>query len=137
MDNTDLQGIHTGSVTYCYGDWRLNRVAFKIDLSDISPLLTEDRLQTLSVDDIAWKGKHLSDKFTGKNCICCGGQRYKVADTKYPCIVVEGMENMYGDKYRMIDGKHRIQKLNSTCQCYVLTMEDICDTIGWKAFTDN
>lgn len=112
-------------------------MSFEINLNDISSLLTEDKLQTLSIDDIAWKGKHLPDKFTGKNCICCGGIRYEQADTKYPCIVVEGMENMYGNKYRMIDGKHRIQKLNTTCQCYVLTMEDICDTMGGKASNNN
>ena len=124
-----LQGVHAGSVTYCYGDWRLNKEPFEIELSQLTPLLTEERLQTLSLDDIAWKGKHLPSKFTGNNCVCCGGTRFREADTQYPGIVVEGMSNMYGNKYRLIDGKHRVQKLQGNSKFYVLTLEDICDKI--------
>ena len=130
-----LQGFHKGSVTYCYGDWRLNKHPFEIELSQLTPLLTEDRLKTLSLTDIAWKGKHLPDKFRGENCICCGGVRYREADIQYPCIVVEDMPNMYKNKYRLIDGKHRIEKLSSKADCYVLTWENICDIITWTSIT--
>ena len=130
-----LQGTHAGSVSYCYGDWRLNKQPFTLELSQLTPLLTKERLQTLSLDDIAWKGKHLPSKFTGNNCICCGGARYREADIQYPCIVVEGMSNMYGNKYRLIDGKHRVQKLQGISTFYVLTWEDICDKIEMRNFS--
>ena len=132
-----LHGVHVGSVTYCYGDWRVNKEKFKLELSQLSPLLTEDKLRRIQLDEIAWKGKHLPMKFTGENCICCGGKRYKNADIRYPGIVVEGMPNMYGDKYRLIDGKHRIRKLYGRFEedalFYVLYIDEIEGLIQWTS----
>tara|TARA_B100000073_G_scaffold197561_1_gene163620 strand:+ start:2958 stop:3374 length:417 start_codon:yes stop_codon:yes gene_type:complete len=133
-----LQGRHVGSVTYCYGDWRIGRDSFEIELSQLEPLLTRDRLKTIPLYEIAWKGKHLPDHMTGEDCLCCGGERFKNANTRYPGIVVEGLWNMYGNKYRLIDGKHRIRKLYESSRFvdeasfYVLTLDDIEEFITWR-----
>lgn len=39
-------------------------------------------------------------------------KRYHAADYDYPGIVCEGMENPMNKQYRLLDGRHRIQKLN-------------------------
>ena len=109
-------------------------MSFNIYLPDLLPLLTEDRLKTLPLADVAWKGKHLPDKFTGENCICCEGKRFRAADTSIPGIVVERMDNPYNNKYRLIDGKHRVTKLAQSVQeyqFYVLSLSDIHGIITW------
>ena len=128
-----IEGSHKCSVTNCYGDWRLHEVTMKgtvsLKLSDIEHLLTEDRLKEIDLNDVAWKGKHLPDKFVGENCICCNGERYRNCNTSYPGIVLMGVNNPYDLPYRLIDGKHRAQKLKDygtqKGSFYVLTMCDI------------
>lgn len=108
-----LSGYHGCKVTAEYGDWRLHSVSMDqdvyIDLAELEPLLK--KTVKLHLSDIAWKGKHLPDKFVGENCICCGGERYFGCDPSVPAIVVKGANNPYGLPYRLIDGKHRVQRL--------------------------
>ncbi|QIN96758.1 hypothetical protein [Synechococcus phage S-N03] len=100
-----------------------------IDVSELEPLLMEPVILHLS--EVAWKGKHLPDKFVGENCICCGGERYRACDPSFPAIVVKGTNNPYGLPYRLIDGKHRVQKLwdEGTLEApfYVLTEDQLMD----------
>tara|TARA_R100000005_G_C4842388_1_gene113156 strand:+ start:77 stop:484 length:408 start_codon:yes stop_codon:yes gene_type:complete len=110
-----LTGIHNLTSSPHYGDWRIPSIStannLNLYLEDISHLLTEDKLQELDLDDIAWKGRHLPESQICNNCICCGGKRYQECDVSYPGIVVETIINPFGKKYRMLDGKHRIMKL--------------------------
>jgi hypothetical protein len=122
-----LLGKHSFTIDR-YGDWTLDGRSFYLDLRDIDHLLTEDRLKELSFDDIAFKGKHFTS-LRGPTCLCCDGARYHAAQTKFPCIVVEGMVNPYGCKYRMIDGKHRLEKMinagETSALFYVLQVSDL------------
>lgn len=128
-----LTGLHTCKVTAEYGDWRIHDISMGqdvyIDLQDIEHLLTEP--VELDLGDIAWKGRHLPQKFIGKNCVCCGGTRYMDCDVSYPGIVVEGINNPYNLPYRLIDGKHRCQKLFDSRVTkglfYVLTRDTLMD----------
>ena len=56
-------------------------------------------------------------------------ERLRNADTRYPCLVLEGAENPSKRKYRMIDGKHRVHKLVARgvnkIRCFVLKPEDV------------
>jgi len=110
-----------------YGDWSIDGVWTKIYLSDINHLLTKDKLKEVSFDEIAFKGKHYTN-LRGAMCFCCDGARYYSAKTKIPGIIVEGMANPYGSRYRMIDGKHRIEKMidsgKTSSVFYVLQLSD-------------
>ena len=114
---------HVASVTSTEGDWRLGGYERSvIKLKNLMPLLTKDRLENIKLDDIAWKGKH--NPSLVKQDI-----RYKHADPYIPGIVAFNAPNPYNDKYRMIDGKHRIHKLVSQnikeSEFYVLDFKDI------------
>jgi len=94
------------------GNWELNNQRFcLIDLKEVAKLLTNDKLQTVSLTDIAWKGKHNFPYLSGNKCSCCNGSRYINCDIKYPPIIACNAQNPYNNKYRMIDGRHRIQKM--------------------------
>lgn len=97
-----------------YGDWRIHSLSednnLILPIQKIEHLLTEDKLQLVQHKDIAWKGKHLYPFHNLENCVCCEGKRYASCDIKYPGIITEG-HNPYDNKYRMIDGKHRMQKM--------------------------
>lgn len=127
-----LTGNHTATVSYCYGDWRIHAIsmgALTLDLQSLLPLLTEDRLFTVDFEDIAWKGKHLPNRYVGENCLCCDGERYHKADTSFPCILLEGANNPYDLRYRALDGKHRLQRLVDAGEtegpCYVLSLKEV------------
>ena len=84
----------------CDGDWKITDKPSALNLKRIEPYLNQKQL--ICFDDIAWKGKGMNVKLDPK--------RYNDCDIDYPCIVSEGM-NPLGCKYRMIDGKHRITKM--------------------------
>ena len=111
------------------GDWRIRENNCKIQLSDIQHLLTDDRIQSISFDDVARKGMKLPMNERRDNCFCCDGLRYFACDIKYPPIVCMNMINPFNKKYRCIDGKHRIEKMLSKniteSKCYVLDYSDI------------
>lgn len=133
-----LTGRHTCKVTAAYGDWRIHEVSMSqyvyINLPDL--VLPKEPVE-LSLFDIAWKGKHLPGKFKGENCICCQGVRYLDCDTSYPGIVVEGINNPYKLPYRLIDGKHRVQRLRDSGEktglFYVLTKDQV---MGYTTTTE-
>jgi len=111
-----------------YGDWTVNGKSFLFDVENVAHLLTDDRIRTISFDDIAFKGKHFTN-LRGPMCTCCDGARYYSAKIKFPGIIVEGMENPYQCKYRMIDGKHRMEKMidsgMTSSSFYVLQVSDL------------
>ena len=88
----------------------------------IGPLLervmkTEKKAIEISMSDVCVK--------TGIRSL----ERLRNADTRYPCLVLEGAENPSKRKYRMIDGKHRVHKLVARgvnkVRCFVLKPEDV------------
>ena len=94
------------------GNWEIDGREFcLIDLKEVAKLLKDDRLDTVQLKDIAWKGKQNFPYQSGNECSCCGGSRYINCDTKYPPIIAYNAPNPFNNKYRMIDGRHRIQKL--------------------------
>ena len=96
-----LKGFHLCNVDKEYGDWRINKKEYVFDVALLYPFLKNKKL--VKFKDIGWKSKGL--KFN------LNIERYNAADIGYPCILTEG-ENPYNCKYRMIDGKHRITKMN-------------------------
>tara|TARA_B000000532_G_scaffold241067_1_gene232868 strand:+ start:724 stop:1134 length:411 start_codon:yes stop_codon:yes gene_type:complete len=121
---------HVASVTNIEGDWRLGGYERSvIELKNLTPLLTKDRLENIRLDDIAWKGKKLYPNKSGNNCYCCGGIKYQRCNTKYPLIIAKNASNPFNNKYRMIDGIHRIQKLllngKTHGLCYVFDFSEI------------
>ena len=130
-----LSGIHGCSDNILYGDWRITKddtfVRF-VRLNRLNHLLTEDKLKLINFKDIAWKGMSLDLSMRRDTCICCHGKRYANCNTDYPCILTrfnEGTPNPFNKTYRMLDGKHRIDKM--LCQgitkslFYVLDLNDI------------
>ena len=94
------------------GDWKIDdREICLIDLEEVAKLLKDDRLDTVQLKDIAWKGKQNFPYQSGNDCSCCGGKRYINCDIRYPPIIAYNEPNPFNNKYRMIDGRHRIQKL--------------------------
>ena len=128
-----IQGIHPcRKFDGSYGDWRIKEISNSdlfLKLFDIKHLLVEERLQTVNFDDIKWKGKNLTMDKRGEMCICCGGKKYVTCDTKFPGILIKGVSNDSGEKYRMIDGKHRIEKIKYNniynSKFYVLEFDEI------------
>ena len=94
------------------GNWEIDGREFcLIDLKELAKLLNDDRLDIVQLEEIAWKGKQNFPHQSGNECSCCGGSRYISCDTKYPPIIAYNAPNPFNNKYRMIDGRHRIQKL--------------------------
>ena len=75
----------------------------------------------VKLSDIAWKGFNLDMSVRGENCICCDGDRFRDCDSTKPGILLEGIKNPGGRKYRCLDGKHRIEALLSYEQTNVIT----------------
>ena len=103
-------------------DWSISDQPLHLFMEDILHLLIGDNLKNVLLSDIGWKGKHdlsLMNK----------SLRYKHADPYIPGIIAFNAPNPYNDKYRMIDGKHRIHKLFSEnvkeSEFYVLDFEKL------------
>ena len=135
-----LDHLRKGSYAACrftndqWGDWRLHEVSedeIHLPFLVIQHLLTDDRLEKISIDDIAWKGMDFPSRLLYENCYCCGGQSYKYVDIDYPPILLKGTLNPYKKLYRVIDGKHRIMKMISMglskSSFYVLELNDIIE----------
>ena len=125
-----------------WGNWELPRLDDKLNcecrlyIRDILHLLTDSRLETIDLCDIAWKGKQHHPHNTGANCFCCSPtkeSRYHTADISYPGIVLKNAFNPFNNKYRMVDGRHRIMKLlnqgETSSQYYVLDYDEVKDYI--------
>ena len=103
-------------------DWTISDEPAYLFMEDILHFLTDDRLETILLSDIAWKGKH-------KPSLVKQDIRYRHADPYIPGILAFNAPNPYNDKYRMIDGNHRIHKLFSEnvkeSEFYVLDFEKL------------
>jgi len=57
------------------------------------------------------------------------GDRFEKADIQFPLLVVRNMPNPCQTPYRLIDGRHRLEKLlrtgRKTVACYVLEVKDV------------
>jgi len=77
-------------------------------------------LQHLSIDKISHKPLDTID---------IRGPRYKLADTRFPLLVVEGMANPHNKPYRLIDGRHRLLKHIEgnllQVPCYILLVDQV------------
>ena len=94
------------------GNWEYNNQKRSVlDMSSIyDNMLTDDRLKTIKLKEIAWRGKHHFPYNVGKNCTCCGGEYYLKCDPTKPGIIAYNCPNPYDNKYRMLDGRHRIMR---------------------------
>tara|TARA_B100000965_G_scaffold197213_2_gene164686 strand:+ start:410 stop:820 length:411 start_codon:yes stop_codon:yes gene_type:complete len=105
-----LKGSHSLHLySPIYGDWSFNGIEGIIYLEKLIPFLKWNKLKKIKINEIGWKGMHLSEE-ESINCPCCNGERYIKCDIDIPGIVALNTPNPYGKKYRMIDGKHRIRK---------------------------
>ena len=90
------------------GNWCITEDLEKIHylfLEDILHLLTKERLKSVSLKSIGWRDKHLFPEPWVT-------ERYDLCDMRCPGIITDG-PNPYDNKYRMVDGRHRIHKLLS------------------------
>ena len=115
-----------------YGDWGILNDKDKIirlNLHDLIDLLNKKGITEVKFDHIAWKGFDLGMDKRGVNCVCCGGEGYIHCNNRVPGILLKGVKNPGGRKYRCIDGKHRIEALLSYDMVignfFVLDIEDI------------
>ena len=94
------------------GNWEYNnRKTSVLDMTYINNhMLTDDRLKTIKLKEIAWRGKHHFPYNLGENCYCCGGLAYINCDPTIPGIIAYNCPNPYDNKYRMLDGRHRIMR---------------------------
>ena len=129
MSEHSLTGNHSAKRSCpVYGDWSLNGIEGRIYLERLKPALKKIKEEKIKIDEIGWKGRHLS-KEESINCPCCNGERYTKCDINIPGIVALNAPNPYNKKYRMIDGKHRIRKMQNNGitygSFYVFTYEKI------------
>ena len=94
------------------GNWEYNnRKKSVLDMSYINNyMLTDDRLKTIKFKEIAWRGKHHFPYNLGENCYCCEGEAYRKCDPSQPGIIAFNCPNPFDNKYRMLDGRHRIMR---------------------------
>ena len=112
-----------------YGDWTINDqpsdTTYLIDLKNIQHLLKEDKIQTLSHNEICWKS--MDKPLTSEDF------DMKSIKLKYPCIVLTNAKNHKNLKYRMIDGRHRMSKMKTLgineSEFYVLDYEEVKEYI--------
>ena len=131
QDHKGLSGSHHAFFDSVVGNWELPEFGkySLISMKNISHLLKENKLKEVDFKDIAWRGKHFFPNLSGDNCWCCGGKRYAGCDIKYPGILIDNVSNPYDNRYRMIDGKHRLQKMllsgMTKSLFYVLEYDDV------------
>ena len=94
------------------GNWEYNNQKRSLlDLSSVyANMLTDDRLKIIKLKEIAWRGKHHFPYNLGENCYCCGGEAYRKCDPTIPGIIAFNCPNPFDNKYRMLDGRHRMMR---------------------------
>ena len=111
------------------GNWRMPEGVRYLYIQKIVHLLVDDNLRIVPFSEIAWKGKHHFPYGSGDQCPCCNGSKFRNCDPKYPGIIIENAPNPYNNRYRMVDGRHRVQRLmvdGLTEGCFhVLQCEDV------------
>ena len=110
MNNAQSPSFH---YTPFNGNWEFEGNKFKVlDLEFIvKNMLSDDKLKTIKLKEIAWRSKHHFPHNVGENCACCGGVAYKNCDPSVPGIIAYNCPNPYDNKYRMLDGRHRMMRL--------------------------
>ena len=88
------------------GKYKLLNMKYIID-----NMLSEDRLKTIKLKEIAWRNKHHFPYSSGDSCPCCHGKKFRGCDPNIPGIIAYNCPNPYDNKYRMLDGRHRIMRL--------------------------
>jgi len=99
--------------------------------------MREGHLQQIKISDIQWytgsqsrwnRREHIPHT-DGLDCPCCDGYRVINADITYPGILLDGITNYSGRRYRSMDGSHRIQKMlyheYTHAPCYVFHINEI------------
>ena len=113
------------------GNWEFNSQKLKVlDLTYICDnMLTEDRLKTVKLKEIAWRGKHHFPYNLGVICFCCGGIGYVKCDPVTPGIIAYNCPNPFDNKYRMLDGRHRITEMKkdgmASSKFYVISKNEL------------
>jgi hypothetical protein len=129
-----LESSHAAFNEFSYGDWRfvdITDLNLQIQNSFFISFIEYEKIVDFSY--VAWKGKNLSQNERKDNCICCNGLRYQNCDTSFPGILIRGAPNPFNLEYRMVDGKHRIEKLisqkKSKSLFYIIEYEKIREEI--------
>ena len=92
-------------------DGQLPKSVQSLDLTTIiREMLSDDRLKEVEFKDIAWRHKHRFPYGAGHDCKCCGGIAYRECDPSVPGIIAYNCANPFDNKYRMLDGRHRIMR---------------------------
>tara|TARA_A100001011_G_scaffold182743_1_gene191572 strand:+ start:2316 stop:2690 length:375 start_codon:yes stop_codon:yes gene_type:complete len=87
--------------------------------------------QEISTEGLLWLGKY--NKFITANgsatCSCCNGKRFREANYKdFPIWVIE-YDCTKGEKYVVMDGKHRLNKAiadgETTIKAYVYSLAEL------------
>ena len=103
-------------------EWMIFDFPTKIDVSKLYPWIKYKNIEAELIDLGEISYKPLNDIETDSF-------RFLKADIQYPLIVVSDIKNPHDNKYRMIDGRHRMLKKimqgESKMLCYVLTYDDI------------
>ena len=87
--------------------------------------------QELLTTEIVWNGKH--NKFItnngGATCSCCNGKRFREANYKDFPIWVTEYNCVNGEKYVVMDGRHRLTKAiadgETTIKAYVYSLAEL------------
>lgn len=109
-----LSSSHTSDIDPIFGNWRLDDpLDLDLQIQNSVFLSFIESKEFINFSLIAWKGKNLGLNQRGSNCVCCNGLRYEKCDTKFPGILIKGAPNPFNLPYRLVDGKHRIEKLIS------------------------
>lgn len=104
-----------------------------IPLKAFEAWLVPENLKTINHIEIGWKGMYLDKSKINENCVCCNGERYYKCNINLPCIVADNVLNPHGKRYRLIDGKHRMNCMKDLgitfSQFYVITKEVFFDCL--------
>jgi hypothetical protein len=117
------------------GNWTIDGKYKILDMEYITNnMLSEDRIKIIKHKEIAWRNKHHFPYGSGDNCPCCHGKKFRECDPNIPGIIVYNCPNPYDNKYRMLDGRHRIMRLlfegKTESKFYVFDFNEIKHFIG-------
>ncbi len=118
------------------GIWRIFNYDATIYLPSIEHLLTDDRLQTISFKDIGSKQYNILDP----EWIRINKLRLMMCDYRYPGILLKDTPNPPDKPYRLIDGKHRMTKMEqnhiNSAPFYIFTLDEIASyfhPLKWRS----
>ncbi len=128
-----LNGRHSCIKDSIYGNWQVREKQEYIPLKAFKAWLVPSNLKTINHIEIGWQGMYFDKSKINENCVCCGGAKYFNSNINLPCIVAENVLNPHGKKYRLIDGKHRMNCMKdlgiTSSQFYVIKQKDFYDCL--------